>query len=65
MIHKFTSPLRSLAHLCSDFGSYMVNLQRRCLKRGANGGCEGGPSADDAQRGYRTMLHEMRRFYYF
>ena len=66
MIRRYTSPLRSLAHACSDFGQYMMNLQSRCLGRHSNGGCEGGPTMDDAQRDCRTMIGAANRhFYYF
>ena len=63
MIHTFTSTLHSLAHTCSGFGSYMMNLQSRCLKRMGNGGCEGGPTVDEAQRDYLRMLDAANRHF--
>ena len=69
MIHRFTSPLSSIASTCSDFGSSMVNFQSVCSGRHANGHhdshCERGPNEDEAQRDYRTILEEIDRFYYF
>ena len=56
MTRRFTSALRSLAHTCSGFGHYMMNLQSRCLDRKANGDCDGGPTADEARRDFRRML---------
>ena len=56
MMHRFTSPLPVLAHTCSDFGSYMMKLQSRSLKRDSNGDCEGGPTVDEARLDYRRMI---------
>ena len=56
MTRRFSNAIHALAHTCSGFGSYLMGLQSRCLKRGANGGCEGGPTADEARQDYRRML---------
>ena len=66
MTRRFSNTIHSVVHLCSSFGSSMMNLQSRCLNRRANGDCEGGPTPDEAQRDYRTMLEAAsRRYYYF
>jgi len=56
MTRRFSNAIHALVHTCSGFGSYMMRLQSRCLKRGANGDCEGGPTADEARQDYRRML---------
>ena len=56
MTRRFSRAIHSVVHTCSAFGSYMMHLQSRCLRHGANGGCEGGPTADEARRDYQIML---------
>ena len=63
MNHSVSSRLRSLAHACTGFGSYMMSLHGRCLDRRSNGSCEGGPTADEAKRDYRRM-HTVSSSYY-
>lgn len=57
MTRRLSGALRSLIHTCSAFGSYMVHLQSNCLKRKANGDCEGGPTVDEARRDYKRNLN--------
>ena len=52
LIQRVSSALRSLAHTCSGFGSYFMQLQSRCLK---HGGCEGSPTVDEARRDYSRI----------
>ena len=56
MTRRFSRALHSVVHTCSVFGTYMMHIQSRCLKCGANGDCEGGPTADEARGDYRRML---------
>ena len=56
MIPRGFSAVRSIAHTCSGFGSYLMHLQSDCLKRRGNGDCEGSPTAEEAQRDYKDRL---------
>ena len=62
MTSRFSRALHSVVHTCSHFGMFFMRLQSRCLNRGANGDCEGGPTADEAQRDYRRMLDGKKWF---
>ncbi len=55
MTARITGAIRLVAHTCSDFGLYIMHLQSNCLKRGAPGGCEGGPTVAESRRDYRNM----------
>ena len=57
MVHRFFSALRRLAHACSDFGSYFMNLQRRGCNSCLRNCYEGGPNMDEARQDYLGMIH--------
>ena len=57
MIGRFFSTVRAVGHVCSEFGMYMMRLQGRCLTRGRNGDCEGGPRMEEARRDWIALSH--------
>ena len=60
MISKFLNTLGRLAHACSEFGNYFMSFQRRCLKTGLSGDCEGNPTLREAQQDYRELLRSQK-----
>ncbi len=63
MIIRFFSTLGRLAHSCSEFGNYFMSFQRRCIKSGRSGDCEGNPTLREAQKDYREMLRSQKSPY--
>ncbi len=56
MTHQFSRSLNWLIDSCTDFGMYLATMQRQCSVRNRVGGCEGGPTVDEAREDYRRMI---------
>ena len=60
MMNSLFRVVKRVAHACSDFGTYYMTMQRRCLKSGVASDCDGMPSAQEAQRDYRAAMKTHR-----
>lgn len=54
--HAVSRIVRGIAHSCSGFGHYLMNVQSSNCRRCPDCQCEEGPSVEEAQTDYRAIL---------
>ncbi len=54
--HAVSRIVRGIAHSCSEFGHYFMNVQINNCRGCPDCRCEEGPSVEEAQKDYRAML---------
>ena len=56
LLHGLSKAIGNIAHTCSDFGSYVAQLQRGGCDTGRCDDLDIGPTMDEARKDYRATL---------
>ena len=55
-MRKFLAALNHGLAACSGFGTYLMGLQRPCVKSKRSSDCDGIPSLEEARKDYQAAL---------